>query len=184
MAEYNAVLKRCNEFYDRFVAIMRMPPGQPRVQAIARIRTDAGEYGAGNIVGPSKLLPHVMAELSESERVEVMSSVLISWFFRDIRRFVAIYSEDEAHTRIELTRLAAALAVYRAETGGYPEKLDDLVPGVLDKLPVDSTRPSRSATAAKGLGICSTAWGPTAGTKALVQSAGFNTYSKASRSTK
>ncbi|MCI0492137.1 MAG: hypothetical protein L0Z07_04280, partial [Planctomycetes bacterium] len=45
--------------------------------------------------------------------------------------------EDRANCTIELTRLAAALAVYRAEHGAYPEKLDELAPGVLGELPVD-----------------------------------------------
>jgi hypothetical protein len=138
MADYNAVLKRCNEFYDRFVVIMRMPPGPQRQQAFIQIRSDAGEYGLGNTDAPSRLLPHVFAQLSEPERVDVVSSVIISWFFRDIRRFVPIIGEDDAHTRIELSRLAAALAAYRAEHGEYPIELDDLVPHVLDKLPVDS----------------------------------------------
>jgi hypothetical protein len=33
--------------------------------------------------------------------------------------------------------LAGALSVYRLEHGTYPEKLDDLVPGNLPRLPVD-----------------------------------------------
>jgi hypothetical protein len=37
----------------------------------------------------------------------------------------------------ELTRLAAALAVFRAEHGNYPAKLDDLTPTILKSLPVD-----------------------------------------------
>ena len=46
-------------------------------------------------------------------------------------------AEDRANTLLELERLAAALAVYRAEHGSYPDKLESLVPGVIAKLPVD-----------------------------------------------
>jgi hypothetical protein len=45
--------------------------------------------------------------------------------------------EDRANAQLQLLRLAAALAVFRAEHGAYPEKLDELVPGVLQELPVD-----------------------------------------------
>jgi hypothetical protein len=41
------------------------------------------------------------------------------------------------NTTLELTRLAAALAVYRVEHNAYPEKLDDLEPRELNQLPVD-----------------------------------------------
>jgi hypothetical protein len=38
---------------------------------------------------------------------------------------------------LDLTRVAAALAVYRAEQGEYPETLDQLVPGVVAQVPND-----------------------------------------------
>jgi hypothetical protein len=49
----------------------------------------------------------------------------------------ATAAEDRANAMLDLVRLAAALAVYRAEHGAYPDKLDDLVPSVLAALPVD-----------------------------------------------
>jgi hypothetical protein len=44
---------------------------------------------------------------------------------------------DRTNTQLELTRLAAALAVYRADHGQYPDKLDALMPDMLPQLPVD-----------------------------------------------
>ncbi len=49
----------------------------------------------------------------------------------------ALTAQDRQNTNLDLTRLAAALAVYRAEHGNYPEKLADLAPTILDQLPVD-----------------------------------------------
>jgi hypothetical protein len=46
-------------------------------------------------------------------------------------------AEDRANAAMQLTQLAAALAEFRAVHGDYPKKLDELVPGVLDELPVD-----------------------------------------------
>jgi hypothetical protein len=46
-------------------------------------------------------------------------------------------AQDRANAKLDLVRLAAALAVYRAEKGSYPHNLDELVPGVVASLPVD-----------------------------------------------
>jgi hypothetical protein len=46
-------------------------------------------------------------------------------------------AEDRANTRLDLVRLSAALAVFRAEHGSYPERLEDLMPDVHRQLPVD-----------------------------------------------
>jgi hypothetical protein len=45
--------------------------------------------------------------------------------------------QDRVNTDIELTRLAAALAVFRVEHGKYPATLNELVPGFVERLPVD-----------------------------------------------
>ena len=44
---------------------------------------------------------------------------------------------ERGEARLELTRLAAALAVYRADHGEYPADLSALVPAVLPQLPTD-----------------------------------------------
>jgi len=46
-------------------------------------------------------------------------------------------SVDKANVNLELMRLSAALSVFRAENGHYPEKLDELVPGMVAALPID-----------------------------------------------
>lgn len=50
---------------------------------------------------------------------------------------VACDAQDRANTHRALTELAAALAIYRSNHGIYPESLEQLVPGVLDKLLTD-----------------------------------------------
>jgi type II secretory pathway pseudopilin PulG len=49
----------------------------------------------------------------------------------------ATEAQDRANTELQLTVLAAALAVYRTEHGDYPTTLDDLVPSTLEKLPTE-----------------------------------------------
>ena len=49
----------------------------------------------------------------------------------------ATKAEDRGQALLDLTRTAAALAVYRAEQGEYPAKLNQLVPSVLAAVPLD-----------------------------------------------
>ena len=46
-------------------------------------------------------------------------------------------ADARATMRFEVTRLAFALAEYRARQGSYPAKLADLVPKYVDRLPRD-----------------------------------------------
>ncbi len=73
--------------------------------------------------------------LSRSARSDAAATVMISLLLPALRAMTD--AEDRQNTTLDLTRLAAALAVYRAEHGAYPQKLDELVPSVLKKLPVD-----------------------------------------------
>ena len=78
------------------------------------------------------------------------------------RGAVAIKAEDRATMQFDVTRLAFALAAYRADRGGYPVKLADLAPQYVAKVPRDiSTTPS-CTTGSKAAAICSTAWASTA----------------------
>ena len=45
--------------------------------------------------------------------------------------------QDQGRSQLDLTRVAAALAVYRAEHGEYPETLDQLAPTILAQVPED-----------------------------------------------
>lgn len=46
-------------------------------------------------------------------------------------------NEDHANLHLEMTKLAAALALHQREHGSYPESLDALVPELLDEIPID-----------------------------------------------
>ena len=72
---------------------------------------------------------------NQKKRSEMVATTRISTFCSTTKLVVA--AEDRANTELDFVRLAAALAVYRADHGHYPDKLADLVPDVLPKLPVD-----------------------------------------------
>jgi hypothetical protein len=69
------------------------------------------------------------------ERSRFVASTLITLHAPDLD--TALLAQDRANTLLTLTRLAAALVVYRTRFGNYPDALEALVPGVIAKLPVD-----------------------------------------------
>lgn len=77
----------------------------------------------------------VTSAVSRRQRSEVVAAIMLGLFLPAVN--AATSAEDRANAALQLTQLAAALAEYRAVHGAYPDKLDDLLPGVLGKLPVD-----------------------------------------------
>ena len=73
--------------------------------------------------------------LSRRRRSEIMAAALLEYFIPAMGN--CQIAPDRANIRLELMRLAAALSVFRAENGHYPEKLDDLVPRFVASLPID-----------------------------------------------
>ncbi|MCH7988179.1 MAG: hypothetical protein IID46_03395, partial [Planctomycetes bacterium] len=49
----------------------------------------------------------------------------------------AFEAEDQSTTRLQLSKLAYALAGYRAKYGSYPQKLSQLAPRYIPKVPTD-----------------------------------------------
>lgn len=130
-AEWDIALRQGNKYFDLAVAAARLQPGVAREQAIAKLAAYASEneqvakrgWGASLVVKSPK------------ERGEVFAAVAILFFPPVADRVIAM--QDDANAELGLARLAAALALYRIEHGAYPDKLAQLVPAVLRKLPVD-----------------------------------------------
>ncbi len=128
--DWNIVLRKGNEFYDRYSVAARLPTYEAREQAMAKVEQDLRRLF--NRTGIDTL---VASALNPSARSDAATGVMLGLFFPAVD--AALDAQDRANAKLDLLRLAAALAVYRAEHGDYPQKLDDLVPGVLEKLPVD-----------------------------------------------
>jgi hypothetical protein len=129
--DWNLVLMETNRWYDRLVAAAELPDYQERAGAFDKIEADMQQLAADSRV-PARWMAGVV---SRQHRSSLVSSILLSLFLPAVT--AAADSQDRANATLELTRLAAALAVYRAEHGSYPEKLEELVPSVMKKLPVD-----------------------------------------------
>lgn len=129
--DWNLVLRETNRWYDRMVAAARLPDRAARRTALDQVDGEIRQLELATHA-PTRWLA---GAISREQRSELVSAMTLSLFLPLVN--AATNAEDRANNTLDLTRLAAALAVYRAEHGAYPEKLDDLVPGVLDKLPVD-----------------------------------------------
>ena len=129
--DWNTLLRKGNVWYDELVAAAKLPSREKRNAAFDRIDQKLAQISLRS-KHPSAWVGSV---LSSKRRTEMASDILLSLTLPAVS--AAFSSEDRTSTQLELTRLAAALAVYRAEQGAYPEQLAELVPGVLSKLPVD-----------------------------------------------
>ncbi len=128
--DWNVALEQGNGYYDRYAAAARLPTHEARKLALAQLENElnrlTGGFDADSIVA---------VLLSRSARSDAAATLMISLLLPALN--ATIDAQDRQNTTLDLTRLAAALAVYRAEHGAYPQKLDDLIPTVLKKLPVD-----------------------------------------------
>jgi hypothetical protein len=130
--DWNLVLRETNRWYDRLVAAAQLPDREARVAALAKIDADIAVLQQETRT-PKRLLAAVV---SRQQRSKVVSGIILSLFLPALN--AAIEAEDRQNTMLELTRLAAALAVYRAEHGAYPASIDELRPQVIERLPVDA----------------------------------------------
>ena len=128
--DWNVALRKGNDFYDRFVSAALLKDRAAREQALATIDAQVAqlEYNWST----NSLFTAV---ISPSIRTDMIASRFISNFLPALK--TAFVTEDRANTTFDLTCLAAALAVYRAEHGAYPDELEALVPSALEKMPTD-----------------------------------------------
>ena len=129
--DWNFVLRDTNRWYDRLAAAASLPDRAARVAALEKIEADVQRLAAA-VRSPGQMVAGVV---SRTQRSKLVSGIMLSLFLPAVTAATDV--EDRANTMLELTRFAAALAVYRAEQGAYPENLKELTPGVLDEVPVD-----------------------------------------------
>lgn len=129
--DWNIVLRNANKAYTQLLEAAKLPTFQERrvglVQFESELSSDARSFrDPGSIA---------LSFLNMSTRSVCLGDALISLMMPALNAAVA--AEERAEAFLDLTRVAAALAVYRAEHGEYPEQLEELVPSVLEKLPED-----------------------------------------------
>ncbi|NOY42151.1 MAG: hypothetical protein GXP26_09985 [Planctomycetes bacterium] len=129
--DWNHVLREGNRWYDRIANAARLPTYAQRKQELANIDTDLSLLGSAATT-PGAVLGSFV---SRRRRSQMISDILLSLFLSSLDAITG--AEDRAITTQRLTLVAAALAVYRARQGEYPESLDELSPAILPALPLD-----------------------------------------------
>ncbi len=131
--DWDIVLRMGNKWYDRLVEAERKPTWTERKKALRQVDSDIRKQAeAGR--DPASSAPRVRTNPRQriSERVgSAMPSLLLP--------ATLSLGEVEAreNMRFDVTRLAFALAEYRARQGSYPAKLADLVPKYVATVPRD-----------------------------------------------
>ncbi len=128
--DWNFILSRGNDLYDRYASAARLPRYESRRQAVQQL-----DQSVEDSMNRGGIHTFASSTLNLTYRSDTVALFLLSRFTPSID--AVLIRQDRANAMLDLTRLAAALAVYRAEKGKYPERLDDLVPGILEKLPLD-----------------------------------------------
>jgi hypothetical protein len=128
---WNLILRRLNTEYDEFAAAMRLPPGPERRRTFAKIEANLEMEAQRN----GQIGSLIAAFFSRNARSELIGSIFAALMLPALD--AASTAEERTNSVLALTQLSAALAVYRTSHDIYPEKLDDLVPAVISKLPVD-----------------------------------------------
>jgi hypothetical protein len=129
-ADWNLTLREANEWFDRTLETMAQPMSSQRIDKVKLIEKHL-DLKTETRTGQR----NIFRLLNRKHRSEYVAAMFISNLKPSLLRFARV--QTYAEVNLELSRLSAALAVYRAEHGTYPDKLDALVPGVIPEVPVD-----------------------------------------------
>lgn len=129
--DWNVTLIKGNQIYDQLAAACRQPTYAARQSACKTYERDLHHleretHGFHNFA---------LGSISPAKRSNMLAASIISLLSPAFG--ASSEAEDRANATLALTQLAAALAVYRAEHGQYPDRLAQLVPSVFPQLPVD-----------------------------------------------
>jgi hypothetical protein len=136
--DWNAVYETMNLFYDDLAAVGKMPSGKARKEAGKKLE-DRIERITAQQANPFQWF--TIAVLDHGARRRAIGRYFVAG------RFIAATmpmiggvfdSEDRLRMHVAMTDVAFALARYRAASGNYPARLEELVPVLLDKLPEDA----------------------------------------------
>jgi hypothetical protein len=129
--DWNVALVNGNKNFDQLAAALRISNHAARMARLQQVQQSLPS-SPNPVTQPSDLIGLLC---SPSKRSDLLSSTVLGVFSPAIT--ACAVAEDRGNTRLELLKVTAALAVYRAEHGSYPDTLEALVPDVMPQLPVD-----------------------------------------------
>lgn len=137
--DWNVMLRHMNGWFDRRAAAWRIPQYVERQRRVVEIDSELQEMGTGlegydstggplgDLLGSPRAARHRMSILQAGYLLAFTTSGLSGDHPKQVQTAV----------EHQLAMVAVALALHRMERGGYPARLDDLVPDYLDEVPAD-----------------------------------------------
>ena len=132
---WDPALRLANRWYDRMVAALRIKDRAKREKRLKEIEADL-KKDKKEIVDMGELSKLLLPFTSTpKKRGELIGRVMISLLMPAV---IKIQQASDRSEQIQRNlHVAFALACYRRELGRYPEKLDALAPGYLERVPQD-----------------------------------------------
>ena len=131
--DWDIILRMANSWYDRFADAFRKPTHTERKKALDTIDADIKSLaistrdlkslGLSMLFSPRKAISERIGQAFVCLLLPALSA--------------CSNADDRWATQFELTKLAFALAAYRAEHGSYPAKLAELAPKYVADVPKD-----------------------------------------------
>ena len=132
--DWNLALRQGNAWYDRMAAAMRQPTRPLRQSASGQIEAELRKL-AGEISDPKKWVQALVPGRAKKTITEQMSSALIALLLPAVSAAgTAADRCAQSHANLDL---ALALSAFHKENSEYPEKLEQLVPKFINKVPAD-----------------------------------------------
>jgi len=129
--DFDPAFRNVNRTFDRCGAACRLPERAARRQEFKQIEDDVRSLK--QTITNISVLDRVT--MSKAERGEMIGNIMITLFLPAMEKVLDAIDRME-QTQINL-HVAFALAAYRADTGRYPARLDELAPRYLAKVPGD-----------------------------------------------
>ncbi len=133
LVDWNAVLKTYNQRVNDLDKCFSLPPGPARTAKMAQYYRESG-YDEKQPGHPLSRMLRLLG--SEQFLTDAVLDLVQGDYFESWERDLAA-SEDQIEQRWRMVHVAMALAAYRADSGMYPESLDQLVPKHLSAVPED-----------------------------------------------
>jgi hypothetical protein len=131
--DWDKVLHIGNSWYDRMTDAMGRTTHAQREAALDKI-----DHDLKKLSGDSRDWPSLGVSMLSGPRAAVserIGNIFVALLLPAVGSCAA--AEDRATMQFELDRLAFALAAFHANQGSYPEKLADLVPKYVARVPAD-----------------------------------------------
>lgn len=130
IVDWDHVLKMAHPWYDDMAAAASQPTHAERRKAVDEIMTRL------HVVERESMDRSALAKrFSSAAASDAMAGLFITLLMPSVPTSIDV--ADQAVARLEMTRIAFTLAVFRAENGSYPAKLADLSPKYLAQVPKD-----------------------------------------------